>query len=158
MKLKEVSLFKAVNISMAIFCFGAGIYNYCGVNVLTNNQAESDFNGSIYKYEIQNNSFSISKDNELVGNLNVGRNLEFRKNNFPSLACNAGAIAAAGTIAGSVAAASGASAAVAAGTVAGNAIAAAQVTGGVASIVKFAAIGVAAASPVGLFVGAFALT
>jgi len=158
MKIKKISLFKSVNVFMAIFCFGAMLYNYCGVNVLTQNKAKSDFNGSSYGYEIQDDLFSISKNGELVGNLQANRKLKFRKSNLPNLTCNAGAIAGAATIAGVTATVAGAGAAVKVGTLAGNAILAGKITGGIAGIVKFTAIGVAAASPAGIFIGAFALT
>ena len=158
MKVRKIGLFKSVNILMAVFCLSVIAYNYCGVDVLTNCTARSYLNGNLYEYSVQDNLFCISKNDALVGVLKTDRHLELRKSGSINLICNAGAIAAAGTIAGVAATTAGAGAAVAAGTVGGNAIAAAQVTGAVGTIVKVATIGVAAASPVGIFIGAAVLT
>lgn len=152
MQIKKISLFKSVNLFMALFCLGTWACNYCGVNILTQNKAKSDFNGSSYEYQIQDDLFSIFKNDKLVGKLETDRKLEFQKNSLPNLSCNAAVIGAAGT----VAAATG-GAAVAAGTVGGAAVTAAGITGAAGAVAGGVAVVAVLAPPVALFVGAFAL-
>ncbi len=157
-KIKKIGLFKSVNILMTMFCLGAAAYNYCGVDVLTNCTAHSNFGGNLYEYSVKDDSFCVYKNNALVGSLKTNRRLKFRKSGIINFTCNASAIAAAGTIAGVTATAAGAGSAVAIGTIGGNLIAASQITGAAGSFVGIAAVGVAAASPLGLFLGAATLT
>lgn len=159
MEVKKINLlFKLVNIFMTVCCLVIAVYNYCGVDILTNCTARSYINGDSYEYSVQDNLFSVSKNNVLVGVLKADRHFELRNSGFINFTCNAGAIAAAGTIAGAVATTAGAGAAVAAGTIGGSAITAAKVTGAIGTIVKVATVGVAAASPAGVLIGAAVLT
>ena len=99
MKIKRFGLFKSVNVFMAVFCTGAMVYNYCGVNVLTQDTAQSDYKGNSYSYKIQDDSFCISKNGQSLGNLKSEKKLEFQKSVLPNLNCNAAATAPAAAIA-----------------------------------------------------------
>lgn len=158
MEVKKINLFKLVNIFMTVCCLVTAVYNYCGVDILTNCTARSYLNGDFYEYSVRDNLFAVSKNNVLVGVLEADRHFELRNSGFINFTCNASAIAAAGTIAGVAATTAGAGAAVAVGTVGGNAVAAAQITGAIGTIVKVATVSVAAASPAGIFIGAAVLT
>ena len=93
MKVKKISMFKAVNGFMALFCAGALYVNYVGVNVISTEKATSSVGNNNFEYQTTESLLSINRNGEKVGVIPTDKSFKFKKNSYiPNLNCNAVAV------------------------------------------------------------------
>jgi hypothetical protein len=127
----KIKFFNVVNISMALFCAGAMLFNHCDVNVLSAKKAVSSLNGESFEYFVSDNKFSVTRNGKLVGCIKTDRNFRFR-NFMPSFQCNGVAVLGKCVVAGGAAAAAGGSFGAAFGAAGAGAIQ--TIVGGAAAV------------------------
>lgn len=149
MKIKKISLFKVVNVFMAVFCTGVMYANHVGVNLLSGEEAISLIGNDVFEYQITENTFSVHKNSNLVGTMPTNKKMKF-KSSKPLLQPTAVLIAGKVIAAGIAAAATGGSFAAAAGAAMAGAM---NAIGGAAAATGAAAVALPGAAAVEATIG-----
>lgn len=82
MFLKNLNLFKIVNIFMLLFCVCSLFFNYSGVNVLNANKAISSIDGNNFEYLTSDNSLIFKKNGNFIGKVSTNKKLSIRNDNI----------------------------------------------------------------------------